>query len=76
VVIELAKLMYSLLDKVPLVMLSLGFGALATVFTVIALLLFLFKLVTLDVNRYRYCSDVTFLSATVTVLGTVFLDSI
>jgi len=60
----------------PLFKLSLGLGALTTVFTVIVFLVFLFKLVTVDVKRYRYCSDVTCLLSTFTVVGTVFLDSI
>lgn len=75
VVISSANLMYSLLYMLPLFKFSLGLGALATVFTVIVFLLFLFKLVTVDVKRYMYCSDVTCLLSTFTVVGTVFFDS-
>ena len=75
VLISPANLIYSLFSRLPLFRLSVGLGALTIDFTVIALLLFLFKLVTLEVKRYKYCSDVTCLLSTVTVLGTVFLDS-
>ncbi len=70
-----ASLMYSLLDRVPVFTFSTGLGALETVFTVTDFLVFLFRFVTVEANRYMYCSDVTFFVPTVTVLGTVFLVS-
>jgi len=72
VLILFATDMYSFLDKVPVFTFSTGFGAFATVFTVTALSLFLLMFVVVVVNSCKYCADVTFLFATVTLFGTVF----